>query len=516
MKKRAAIFVSLVLVAALGIYMIAFAEGDALSLYAKTKTLLFDTTNVSLSAEATFKYDGELFKTLHGEYKQDDINSYLRIMLDTPKVDGTVYTGGYTVVGNGETVYSNDTKDGNYYVVSPGAVEKTLLQNNATLSSSLDLVEAGLRAISTQLDKYVVKQTAADGSSTYAVKADGMPEFINAAATFFAQRYIDREYGYLYYYGGDQYCRSEIEDYNALFCIVYERLYGEKIPEYYFEDTDKYTDEDWSRHSAVSDKMYSDLSNEALKHSGGVVVALADGSYGWYKNNADYMRAVNFDFVYYDNYSQTFCGFYEKKFGTPLTEDDMFAISNSANEELWEVYYELSNEVDEYYREQAAINPDTVAIIVHADGSYDEFNKDPYDIYDNERTTTQEIIANFARLELANVDVTVTEDADGHIAGVKGAVELAITDKDGVRHSLEIGLDMSIFDYGTTEVAEFNAADYGLVTFDEYMTALGLEPEYDPYEGDSYMERLKKIPETIEFAGKTYETQVYVYELNED
>ncbi len=510
MKKRAIVFLSLVLVLSLGVYMIAFAEGDALSLYNGVKKLLFDTNNVSLTAEATFKYDGELFKTFRGEYKQDDINSYLRIMLDTPKADGSVYTGGYTVVGNGSDVYSNDTINGNYYLSSNGSVENTLLQSGSSLITSLNLIEAGLRAISPQLDKYIVKQTASDGSGTYELKADSAPEFINAAATFVAQKYIESEYGYVNY-DINSFCRSEFEDFNALFAVVYERVFEDKIPENYLADTESFTDEDWTKYSTVVDNMYADINAEALNYTGGVLLALADGTYKWFADEAEYMRAVSLDYVYYDDYAKAVSVYYEQKFGTPLTDDAVFAISNSANEDLWDAYNALTCEMDEHYKELAKQNADTVAIIVHNDGTYDEYSKDPYNFYTKERTVAQSIMATFSKLEIASLEAKVTDDADGMITAAKGAIKLAVTDIDGVRHSLEIEFDCKAYDYGSTEVAQFDPADYGFVTYEEYLTEQGIEPEQE-FDIDSYAERLKNAPETIEFAGETYETQVYSYE----
>ncbi|MBO7359231.1 MAG: hypothetical protein J6U72_05350, partial [Clostridia bacterium] len=107
--------ISMLVVLCLCLSAIAFADGAMGDLYDKAVHLAFDTTNVTLTAEAEFKLDGEWFKSMHASYKQDGFRSYLSYMLDSPTLDGGVYTGGYTVFGEGSVSYSNDTYLGNYY-----------------------------------------------------------------------------------------------------------------------------------------------------------------------------------------------------------------------------------------------------------------------------------------------------------------------------------------------------------------------------------------------------------------
>ena len=83
----------------------ALAEGMLSTLFNAGCKLLFNTDNATLNAHATFSYDGELFKTFDGKYIQDGVNSYMNVSLQTPKSDGTVYEGGYTVISNDGIAY---------------------------------------------------------------------------------------------------------------------------------------------------------------------------------------------------------------------------------------------------------------------------------------------------------------------------------------------------------------------------------------------------------------------------
>ncbi|MBQ6647088.1 MAG: hypothetical protein IJM56_10460, partial [Clostridia bacterium] len=90
----------------------ATAETPFGTLFDAATELAFDTHNVTLSAEATFRYDGELFKVMHASYQQDDVRSFLSYMLDTPDLAGKMTTSGYIVLGLGEKSYAGDYKFG--------------------------------------------------------------------------------------------------------------------------------------------------------------------------------------------------------------------------------------------------------------------------------------------------------------------------------------------------------------------------------------------------------------------
>lgn len=99
MKKRmvvlAAILVMLALCAG------AMADSTAADLYDQVTDLLFHTDNVTLKVRAEFTLDGEWFKKLDGEWQQDRDRSFRKVLLTSPKADGSVFYNGYTIVAAG-------------------------------------------------------------------------------------------------------------------------------------------------------------------------------------------------------------------------------------------------------------------------------------------------------------------------------------------------------------------------------------------------------------------------------
>lgn len=70
--------------ACLAIAFAALAEGALSTIYSASTRLLFDTSNVTLTAHAEFTYDEQHFKTFDGKYVQDDFNSLMQVTMTTP------------------------------------------------------------------------------------------------------------------------------------------------------------------------------------------------------------------------------------------------------------------------------------------------------------------------------------------------------------------------------------------------------------------------------------------------
>lgn len=87
-------------------------------------------------------------------------------------------------------------------------------------------------------------------------------------------------------------------------------------------------------------------------------------------------------------------------------------------------------------------------------------------------TTTASIAAETRSYMLQNADVTITLDDEGRLAGIQGTVSVALNwvepeldqpfARDETADVLTIGMDIAIGGYGTSQVADFNPADYGV------------------------------------------------------
>ena len=113
----------------------ALAEGMLSTLFNAGCKLLFNTDNATLNAHATFSYDGELFKTFDGKYIQDGVNSYMNVSLQTPKSDGTVYEGGYTVISNDGIAYSMETARPKMYTTTSSSLSSSILSSTVLRQS---------------------------------------------------------------------------------------------------------------------------------------------------------------------------------------------------------------------------------------------------------------------------------------------------------------------------------------------------------------------------------------------
>ena len=74
-----------------------------------------------------------------------------------------------------------------------------------------------------------------------------------------------------------------------------------------------------------------------------------------------------------------------------------------------------------------------------------------------------------------------------------------VIDAAGHRGHLEVEFDCSADHYGDTEVKAFDPADYGVMTWGEYMSRTDLHDFSDE------AEHVPDLPETIMFAGVQYQ-----------
>lgn len=490
MKKR---ILSAALVLCLAFCAVCSAEGGVARLVNAADKLAFGTDNVTLNAYAKFLYDGEWFKTFTGEYRQDGENSVMIVSLDTPNVNGDVYTGGYTVVGNGTNVYFSETYQGNYYIETVGIPCRTVMRETPIRRGLMTMAQGAANLLNDSM-----AETVKFDNGVVTVKMSEAPALINGALSYIAARYIDLNYGYVSYIY--DMVGTAFDNYEALGVHYYETKYGKKIDEDLLGRIyrGEATGDDWT----VYDEIYYLLANEVNEithnYTSGTVWFHNDGTYEWFETNEEYMRAAGIDYLYYDDYSATLRNFYAKKYGKELSEEALMALMYSTNAEFWEDYYEFVNGIDEYYNTAAAQNPETVALRIHPDGTYDELTRvEPPQGW----TVTRQIAAQLTEMAFGNVDAEFTLSESGDALSGKGTAEFIVTDRAGKKHTLTVEFDCTAKDYGNTHVGAFDPKDYGLTTWEELVHG----EEYEGEEQEYVEPEPVVLPETVEFGLKTYE-----------
>ena len=142
MKTRRVLIVLTALMLAAVLGASAVSDGNLKQLYNTGTALLFDTNNVTVNGTVTFSCDGERFKTVKGYYAQDGFNSIWRYQLFTPRKNapGDRETG-YTVIGNGYSVYVMETMTPGYYREGVTQQQRTLVRRSPQLDQVVRLAE---------------------------------------------------------------------------------------------------------------------------------------------------------------------------------------------------------------------------------------------------------------------------------------------------------------------------------------------------------------------------------------
>lgn len=486
----------------------ALAEGPLASLFRAASDLAFNTHNVTLNANATFTYDGELFKTLNGDYVQDDGRSFLKIMLDTPKADGSVYTGGYTVIGEGTYAYAIDTYNKGYYTETSTSYTDTLLRKSAQTDSLLNFGALLLELAESQMSG-AVTVSEQEAGTRYDVKLEKgqTPEVLNAALSLLALSVARDRYGIVADTQETSSALVWVEDWDALSQSIYKELFGEEMPadffdRYYGDSGDEFVQLD--KQYKEMQRRINELQNEQLlKYKDGVTIIQADGSAKHYATREEYYIANGQQFPQYDDYENTFKAYYKEKTGTELSDDTMNAIYFGANEELSNAYFAMQNEMNDHYIALIKADPKAVSAAVHQDGTYELVYTLGSDQYYG--TTKDQILRQMNALELSEAGGFITTDQDGRIVSAEGDVTLMVVDQNGVKHPLSIHAKATADTYGTSAVKAFDPADYNVVDVNTFFRSQYMNEEAAPASGDE----AHTAPEEVVFNGKTYQAPQY-------
>ncbi len=489
---------------------VALGESAVGTLFDAAKELAFNTENVTLSAEAGFYYDGELFKLMHALYQQDGLRSFLSYMLDTPDLAGEMTTNGYIVLGLGQKSYAGDKYYGYYY--ENGTKESsTVLSTNPRTEAQLKL--ARLLAVS---NEDLVQLSESEG--IYEVKVGELPELVNSAVFFLVCDYVQdnyyRDLFNLYDYTYNKGARTVVEDWSALVAQMYKALYNDDMPEF-----DKiYDDETLSGRYEVAVNAANQFESEArAKYDDGVVYIKKDGSLLWYASTEEYMRQNGMVEVYYASWDGAFKHFYQVKYGEEITDETIDYVLYSPNQELWNAYISFMEEMKAYYQVIALTQNDkALSAVVLADGSVKTYDY----IITSDETTTEHIFNTLAYAELNDLDAKIGTDEQGRLTAFAGTLIVNVFDKEGAKHELKVEFDCKAEDYGSTSVPDtFEPEKYGLISYEEYERKMNEKNDPDEYDDSEYENYWKSIlendPGSVKFGDKTYETMMSEY-LTED
>lgn len=500
----------------------ALAEGKLLTLYQAGTGLLFDTDNVTLTLHAEFSYDGLPFKTMDSQYVQAGTNSLMDIKLKTPRADGSVRDSGFTVVANDNVAYSIEPALNPYvysatgYQPNDSVMSDTLLRRALTrLGGTVVSAAEGVFA-----DKIEVSGQA-DGSRDYhiRVRAGETPELINQAGTLAAQL-MAAKYFYMDYDwkpaeeigedddSGESSVMISYDDYDATFALYYQKLFGEKLPEDFYDTLwggEGSVDEAaYEKYVQVSDAMYEGVVETARQnYDSGVVLIHADGSTVYYESYDEYVVATNTQMVEFQDIVESFRHFYQEKTGTELSQEELVAVYSSNNNDLWEAYQAMYDEMEQKYQRLVEEDGKASLILVSPDGSYrmiydyNKYAEAQYMLYGT--TVTRQILGTMDQLALGDTDVTVTLDAENRVRAAQGTVTVLVTDIYGESHDVTVTFEAAADQYGESAVAEFDPADYGVMTWEEYNKS-GL--------ADAPAQKETVLPETVIFDGIPYQVTV--------
>ena len=181
----------------------ALAESPAESLVASAESLLFYTTNVTLSGNAVFFLDDAVFKTADASFIQDENRSFWQLKLTSPRREnpekGDVVSG-FTIIADDSTVWVMEAMNPGYYKTAVTFPQTTVLRR----SVQLDLMTTFVRDLAKQADTLlgegaVTAAPDAQGGTEIRIVADeNVPDLVNTAITLLYQYAASRYFGVEY------------------------------------------------------------------------------------------------------------------------------------------------------------------------------------------------------------------------------------------------------------------------------------------------------------------------------
>ncbi len=473
----------------------AFAEGGALrTVFDAGRTLLFQTDNVTLTAEAEIRKNGTVFKTVRGTLVQQNADDSIALNFTTLRPDGTTYPSAWQVTGQDGYAYSVDSLEGPFYRVVSFASEPRILSDpEGALESLLSVVSPALE----MADRlYPDAARFVEGPEEDLVRIrfpdGGSPALFDVLAETLVRRAAKAYLGLPIEKGPLPVWPDEEEeegstlcdDWDQLFSVGWEKLFGEPFPgeEYDYSD---WSEEQESRYRAVWelwDRVAEDT--RAGRTGGYVFLRGADGSSSWYETYGECILATDSQYLLYDDQERTFLHWLKSHTGDEWDEETLFAALYSGNPALENALGNLYDEMDAGYLAAlgnapfGAVDPSGNLHPMEDPGMYGDY------VFETENSITYSTLTRMKTLRLGEVRMDLSLDKQGRLTGAQGDIQLVLTRTDGKEDLITLTLSCTAGNYGTSRVAPFDPETLGLTRYryrDEEKD-LPAEPQAPPSE----------------------------------
>lgn len=163
------------------------------------ESLVFGTSNVTLTGEAKFSLDGEWFKTAKIDYRQAEEDSYWDYRL-TGLRHGVPTQNGYTIVANGEYYYVMESHPHpGTYRSGADTPQSTVLRKTVQAETMMMLLRQLAGQTDLLLGKDAVTVTAGSSGAEMNIRfGEDLPEFVNGSLFLFwqyaARRFLGTDY----------------------------------------------------------------------------------------------------------------------------------------------------------------------------------------------------------------------------------------------------------------------------------------------------------------------------------
>ena len=120
-------------------WTIAYADTTATRIYDAVADLLTNTTNVTLTGNATFSLDGKQFKTVETTYEQDGVNSRWVLNMTSPRANGSLKNSGFTIIANNRFKYAMEVFNPGTYKFVECDPQTAILRSSVVLTQLVSL-----------------------------------------------------------------------------------------------------------------------------------------------------------------------------------------------------------------------------------------------------------------------------------------------------------------------------------------------------------------------------------------
>lgn len=508
MKKAKRVSLSAALLLLLTVLSLALAETDLSILFKQGCALAFNTENVTLSGKAEFFLDGKSFKQVEAGISKDGLDSLWNINVFTPLHDGSTRHSGYSVLGKDGVAWFHDF-DTEYYgdcgvdpsrsVIRSGILKEAFTAAGTVIANVGSLLSPGT----------VSSENAEDGSLRVHVQADenSIPEAIQVFLPEMLSS-VSWELGYGspgMFVGNDWEPVPQViyEDYDILFACTYEQMYGEPLPEDFWERIQKNDQEDAPETEAlftVMDKI-GETEQQAWLTGKPYSVILTDGSIVTFDTEEEYLHlSANIPLIF-DNRDAAFRAYYQEVTGEQLSrEAESVVFGPISDPDLEQAYLEMLNGMYEKYLSAAREVPDALGVHIYADGMAEALTQPDQLRAARERFTPfQSLMYLMQQIRFKKVDFVFTSDAQDRLTGVNGEAVFLVTVEGDILHELTVKLDCSASGYGLTDLSSLTPETaLGVPDFESWWLA-NMENDFEPEE-----EPLPAYGSMVLFNGQKY------------